>query len=190
MFEKCNHSLCFSFSPVRPQPTSPFKRPLLGGTTGPQFPSAAMNCGMTPMQKLEQMACANSGAGSNNVNGGTPLHSGMLPCIADVRSPDVLHPQDGPCDCLSHPIMVRVMHRLYSFVKRIQQTRHLLLQPSLSTEELNAEMKNLEGLMKDLNSISSPSALAAATTAAAAAAKQQQQQGINASNSNLNQYNC
>ena len=28
-----------------------------------------------------------------------------------------------------------------------------VLQPSLSTEELNAEMRNLEGLMKDLSSI-------------------------------------
>ena len=34
-----------------------------------------------------------------------------------------------------------------------------IFQPSLSTEELHAEMKNLEGLMKDLNSISNPSAL-------------------------------
>jgi Neogenin C-terminus len=29
----------------------------------------------------------------------------------------------------------------------------LLFQPSLSTEELNQEMANLEGLMKDLNAI-------------------------------------
>jgi ribosomal protein S6 len=29
----------------------------------------------------------------------------------------------------------------------------LLLQPSYSTEELNQEMANLEGLMKDLNAI-------------------------------------
>jgi len=56
--------------------------------------------------------------------------------MAEVRSPDVLHPQDGPCDCLSHPI-----------------------QPTFSTEELNAEMKNLEGLMKDLNAITGPSHL-------------------------------
>lgn len=28
------------------------------------------------------------------------------------------------------------------------------MQPSMSTEELNAEMKNLEGLMKDLGSLS------------------------------------
>ena len=97
--------------PVRPQPTSPFKRPLLG-STGPQFPSSTNGGGgggMTPMQKLEQMACANNSGSVNN--GGTPLHSGMLPCIADVRSPDVLHPQDGPCDCLSHPIMVSLIKR-------------------------------------------------------------------------------
>ena len=32
-------------------------------------------------------------------NDGTPMHSGQIPSIADVRSPDVLH-------SLSHPIMV------------------------------------------------------------------------------------
>ena len=29
-----------------------------------------------------------------------------LPAMAEVRSPDVLHPQEGPCDCLSQPIQV------------------------------------------------------------------------------------
>jgi len=32
--------------------------------------------------------------------------------------------------------------------------KSFIFQPSLSTEELNAEMKNLEGLMRDLSSIS------------------------------------
>ena len=32
----------------------------------------------------------------------------------------------------------------------------LMFQPSFSAEDLNAEMKNLEGLMKDLNSLSGP----------------------------------
>ena len=32
----------------------------------------------------------------------SPFQSGHLPTIADVRSPDVLHCQEGPCDCLSH----------------------------------------------------------------------------------------
>lgn len=56
--------------------------------------------------------------------------SGHLPVMAEVRSPDVLHPQEGPCDCLSQPI-----------------------QASYSTEELNNEMRNLESVMKDLNAI-------------------------------------
>jgi len=83
------------------------------------------------------------------------MHSGQLPSLAEVRSPEVLQQLSAEqsavaaaaaassaavgknnCDCLSHPI-----------------------RPSLSTEELNAEMKNLEGLMKDLNSISRPSTL-------------------------------
>jgi hypothetical protein len=52
-----------------------------------------------------------------------------MPAMAEVRSPDMLHPQDGPCDCL---------------------------QPSYSTEELTNEMINLETVMKDLNAISGP----------------------------------
>ena len=106
----------------------------------------------------------------------SPFQSGHLPTIADVRSPDVLHCQDGPCDCLSHTL--KVINIVISFGKRTQPSSwvhypkennlkfKLFLntklyykfffssQHSLSTEELNAEMKNLEGLMKDLNSIS------------------------------------
>ena len=106
----------------------------------------------------------------------SPFQSGHLPTIADVRSPDVLHCQDGPCDCLSHTL--KVINIVISFGKCTQPSSwvhypkennlkfKLFLntklyykfffssQHSLSTEELNAEMKNLEGLMKDLNSIS------------------------------------
>ena len=99
----------------------------------------------------------------------SPFQSGHLPTIADVRSPDVLHCQDGPCDCLSHTL--KVINIVISFGKRTQPSScvhypkdflntklyykyFFSSQHSLSTEELNAEMKNLEGLMKDLNSIS------------------------------------
>lgn len=117
---------------VRPQPTSPFKRPLLTGFSGSNIASADGS--------VQQQS--------------TPMHSGQLPSLAEVRSPEVLQQLSAEqsavaaaaassaavaknnCDCLSHPI-----------------------RPSLSTEELNAEMKNLEGLMKDLNSISRPSTL-------------------------------
>lgn len=58
-----------------------------------------------------------------------------MPVMAEVRSPDVLHPQDGPCDCLTQGI----------------QSGY-----SESTEELNNEMKNLESVMKDLNAIAAP----------------------------------
>ncbi len=75
---------------VRPQPTSPLKRHLLSN------PIAS-----TP----------NSSSTLSIEGNGTPLHSGQLPCIADVRSPEVLHPQDGPCDCLSHPILVSEFER-------------------------------------------------------------------------------
>lgn len=93
---------------VRPQPSSPFKRNLLSST---------------PCNEVGSPATVNP-RGMNF----TPL-----PAMAEVRSPDVLHPQDGPCDCLSQG-----------------------LQPSYSTEELNNEMKNLESVMKDLNAIAAP----------------------------------
>jgi len=97
---------------VRPQPSSPFKKaPFTSG------PSGDSSLGPGPPATV-------------NPRG---LNFTPLPAMAEVRSPDVLHPQDGPCECLSHPI-----------------------QPTFSTEELNAEMKNLEGLMKDLNAITGP----------------------------------
>jgi len=91
---------------VRPQPSSPFKRNLLSSTPCNDPPATINPRGMNF----------------------TPL-----PAMAEVRSPDILHPQDGPCDCLSQG-----------------------LQPSYSTEELNNEMKNLESVMKDLNAIAAP----------------------------------
>ena len=60
-----------------------------------------------------------------------------------------------------------------------------LLQHSLSTEKLNAEMKDLEGLMKDLNSMS-PMASVNKAVAGAAASPQPQQQPQPDNNS----YNC
>ena len=48
----------------------------------------------------------------------SPFQSGHLPTIADVRSPDVLHCQDGPCDCLSHTL--KVINIVISFGKRTQ----------------------------------------------------------------------
>jgi len=94
---------------VRPQPSSPFKRNLLSST---------------PTTTTTDSPATINPRGMNF----TPL-----PAMAEVRSPDVLHPQDGPCDCLSQG-----------------------LQPSYSTEELNNEMKNLESVMKDLNAIAAP----------------------------------
>ena len=104
------------------------------------------------------------------------MHSGQLPSLAEVRSPEVLQQLSAEqnaaaaaaaataaavggnnCDCLSHPIRVsEETEQLFNigFMKSIPP-----FQPSLSTEELNAEMKNLEGLMKDLNSITRPSTL-------------------------------
>ena len=73
--------------------------------------------------------------------------------MAEVRSPDVLHPQDGPCDCLTHGIQVK-----YSWVREGWENNNLVFQAgySNSTEELNNEMKNLESVMKDLNAIAAP----------------------------------
>ncbi len=45
------------------------------------------------------------GGGGADGGGGTPLHSGQLPTVAEVRSPEVLH-------SLSHPVMVRELQLL------------------------------------------------------------------------------
>ena len=77
------------------QQTSPFKRPLLAGvnhsSTGAEAPSA--------LQKDNAYLRPGGPASEVPNNDGTPMHSGQIPSIADVRSPDVLH-------SLSHPIMV------------------------------------------------------------------------------------
>ena len=72
------------FSLVRPQPpSSPFKRPLLSST---------------PCQESDLTSPA-----TINPRG---LNFTPMPVMAEVRSPDVLHPQDGPCDCLTQGIQV------------------------------------------------------------------------------------
>jgi hypothetical protein len=133
---------------VRPQPSSPFKKPFPVHLKNDNCAlSNGGNDGSSDSGNSGSSNCETSHSGSATekvklmqptiqVNNEAAFQSGQLPVIADVRSPDVLHNKNGPCDCLSHPIP-----------------------PSLSTEELHAEMKNLEGLMKDLNSISNPSAL-------------------------------
>lgn len=114
-------------------PSSPFKKPVLGNLNHQSI------LGMSSSGSDSGSSMATTASSSDRSASlkrppsitDSPFQSGHLPTIADVRSPDVLHPQDGPCDCLTHP-----MHH------------------SSSTEELNNEMKNLEGLMKDLNSMS------------------------------------
>ena len=61
----------------------------------------------------------------------------------------------------------------------------MILQHSLSTEELNAEMKNLEGLMKDLNSMSPM-----ATTSAAPPSVATSGGGPSNAKSSLNSFQC
>ena len=90
------------------QPPSPFKRPLgLGHLANANNGSLSENSSCTS---------SSSGSGLAAVNGSLQIeshdhgfHSGLLPTIADVRSPDVLHPKHGPCDCLTHPLHVSVI---------------------------------------------------------------------------------
>ena len=123
----------FGISVVRPQPSSPFKRPLNPGSTLKQIDNCVLttngtndgssdsgNSGSSGASQLTANTSNNSGGDkpqlsiqplqiNNAVGGGsseTAFQSGQLPAIADVRSPDVLHPKNGPCDCLSHPIPV------------------------------------------------------------------------------------
>ena len=70
-----------------------------------------------------------------------------MPAMAEVRSPDMLHPQDGPCDCLQVPSQPP---------RSSNYCLTSIFQPSYSTEELTNEMINLETVMKDLNAISGP----------------------------------
>ncbi|XP_071745150.1 neogenin isoform X2 [Lepeophtheirus salmonis] len=114
-------------NPLRPTPSSPFKRPLIGSLNM----GGLLKLGSISSESPSSCSSSSTGASSSsNQNSNSQYSTGHLPAIADVRSPDVLHPQNGPCDCLSHPIP-----------------------HSLSTEELNADLKNLEGLMKDLSSM-------------------------------------
>ena len=62
------------------------------------------------------------------------------------------------------------------------------LQHSSSTEELNAEMKNLEGLMKDLNSMSPMEKLNAMTPMEVPSVRSQNGQSCN--NPNPNSFQC
>lgn len=105
---------------VRPQPSSPLKRNL---GTGHDARTVSNSSG-------SDVGCESGSPATANPRG---LNFIPLPAMAEVRSPDALHPQDGPCDCLSQGI-----------------------QPSYSTEELNSEMANLESVMKDLNAITCP----------------------------------
>ena len=73
-------------------PSSPFKRPLLSSTPcDPELPSPG------------DLTSRGTGA-TVNPRG---LNFTPLPAMAEVRSPDALHPQDGQCDCLSQGLQVR-----------------------------------------------------------------------------------
>ena len=96
------------------QPSSPFKRPLgLGHLANANNGSLSENSSCTSSSSGSGLAAV---SGSLQVvdHGDHGFHSGLLPTIADVRSPDVLHPKHGPCDCLTHPLHVRPIHLLYS----------------------------------------------------------------------------
>lgn len=67
---------------VRPQPTSPFKRPLLSGFASSSSPPGSSD------------SCS-----SKADPDGTPMHSGQLPALGLIRSPDILN-------SLSHQITV------------------------------------------------------------------------------------
>ncbi len=55
----------------------------------------------------------------------SPSGLAHMPVMAEVRSPDVLHPQDGPCDCLSQPIQVRLL--FYSILLKQFSLQNTLL---------------------------------------------------------------
>lgn len=89
-------------------PTSPFKKPMMGNLN-----NQILGISSNGSDSGSSMATTSSGSsGSTSLKRppsitDSPFQSGHLPTIADVRSPDVLHPQEGPCDCLSHPMRVR-----------------------------------------------------------------------------------
>jgi hypothetical protein len=90
------------------QPTSPFKRPLgLGHLANANNGSLSENSSCTSSSSGSGLAVNSSlQIGSDPGGNDHGFHSGLLPTIADVRSPDVLHPKHGPCDCLTHPLHV------------------------------------------------------------------------------------
>jgi hypothetical protein len=97
------------------QPPSPFKRPL--GLA--HLASAHVAGNGNSLSENSSCASTSSSTSTSGMAGSHSLqvssepsgsehgfHSGHLPTIADVRSPDVLHPKHGPCDCLTHPLHV------------------------------------------------------------------------------------
>ena len=109
---------------MRPTPTSPFKRSLMPAAGEEAASPASVNPRGNHFTPLPAMA---------EVTTYPALHCPAPP--VQVRSPDALHPSDGPCDCLAVPPQL-VPHYHTD-----------------STEELNNEMRNLESVMKDLNAI-------------------------------------
>ena len=113
------------FSARHQQPPSPFKRPL--GLA--HLASAHVAGNGNSLSENSSCASTSSSTSTSGMAGSHSLqvssepsgsehgfHSGHLPTIADVRSPDVLHPKHGPCDCLTHPLHVSSIEksRLYT----------------------------------------------------------------------------
>ena len=92
-------------------PSSPFKKPLIGNLNQSILGGLSSNASDSGSSMATTSSSGSSGSSSTSNKRppsltDSPFQSGHLPTIADVRSPDVLHPQDGPCDCLSHPMQV------------------------------------------------------------------------------------
>ena len=96
-----------------PTPSSPFKKPLMGNlnTSAFGFSSNGSDSGSSMATTASAASSASSSSKRPPSITDSPfqsVHSGHLPTIADVRSPGVLHCQDGPsCDCISHPMQVK-----------------------------------------------------------------------------------
>ena len=103
------------FLGMNPAPSSPFKKPLNLNHSS----SAAFGFSSNGSDSGSSMVTTSSASGrqtGSSISSGappaggnlldSPFQSGHLPTIADVRSPDVLHCQEGPCDCLSHSLKV------------------------------------------------------------------------------------
>ncbi len=92
---------CTLFIPVHPQPSSPLRNSVR------QFPQLKnplleeANVGGGCSLSCGDPNCSEGGVGRGAAGGGgTPMHSGQLPTVAEVRSPGVLH-------SLSNPVRVR-----------------------------------------------------------------------------------